>query len=93
MYLLTGTLGAFACYEGVRAALTFRSARTARDVDEANLRALAAIAFASLGSGAAVRYVGMVLFVVLAIAWARFAFPRRSEGGPTGSTPEPIAGA
>ena len=79
MYLLTGTLGAFACYQGVRSALAFRAARTSRDVDEANLRALAAVAFASLGSGAALRYVGILLFAVLAFAYARFALLRRER--------------
>ena len=85
MYLLTGTLGAFACYEGVRSALAFRAARTPRDVDEANLRALAAVAFASLGSGEALRYVGIVLFVVLAFAFARFALPRRDKADQSAS--------
>jgi hypothetical protein len=82
LYLLTGTLGAFACYEGVRSVLAFRAARTPRDVDEANLRALTAIAFASLGSGDALRYLGIVLFVVVGFAWARFAL-RRPKAGPT----------
>lgn len=76
MYLLVGTLGAFACYEGVRSVLEFRVARTARDVDQANLRALAAVAFTSLGSGEALRYIGIVLFVVLVFAYARFVLSR-----------------
>jgi hypothetical protein len=86
LYLLTGTLGAFACYEGVRSALAFRSARSARDVDQANLRALAAVAFASLGSGEALRYVGIVLFAVLAFAYARFILSREH---PPGDSPPP----
>lgn len=91
MYLLTGTLGAFACYEGVRSALAFRAARTPHDVDEANLRALAAVAFASLGSGDALRYVGIVLFVVLALAWVRFVFADRGKAVRSASAPEPAA--
>ena len=87
MYLLTGALGAFACYEGIRSALAFRAARTPRDVDEANLRALAAIAFASLGSGETLRYVGIVLFVVLAIAYARFVRPPDTRLPPLNGAP------
>jgi hypothetical protein len=91
VYLLTGTLGAFACYEGVRSVFAFRAARTARDVDGANLRALAAVAFASLGSGAGLRYVGIVLFGLLAVAYVRFAMRwTRGRDGPasleTGTT-------
>jgi hypothetical protein len=92
LYLLTGTLGAFACYEGVRSILAFRAARTPRDVDEANLRALAAVAFASLGSGAALRYIGIVLFVVLAAAWARFFFAGRGTADARALEPGPGAG-
>jgi uncharacterized membrane protein len=88
LYLLTGTLGAFACYEGVRSVIAFRTARVPRDVDEANLRALAAVAFASLGSGDTLRYAGIVLFVVLAAAWARFVF----AGWDTADRPAPVAG-
>jgi hypothetical protein len=93
LYLLTGTLGAFACYQGVRSVLAFRTARTPRDVDEANLRALAAIAFASLGSGAALRYLGILLFVVLAFAFARFGWAGRGRGDRAVSMPEPAPGA
>jgi hypothetical protein len=90
LYLLTGTLGAFACYQGVRSVLAFRAARAPRDVDEANLRALAAVAFASLGSGEMLRYVGIVLFVVLAFVGARFVLPRRGADRPA-AAPEPVA--
>jgi hypothetical protein len=87
VYLLTGTLGAFACYEGLRSVLAFRGARTPRNVDEANLRALAAVAFASLGSGEALRHVGIVLFVVLAFAWVRFLFTGRDKADRSASAP------
>jgi hypothetical protein len=93
LYLLTGTLGAFACYEGVRSILAFRAARVPRDVDEANLRALAAVAFASLGSGAALRYAGIVLFVVLAVAWVRFVLAGRRTAYAPAPAPVPGPGA
>lgn len=64
-----------------------------RDVDEANLRALAAVAFASLGSGAALRYAGIVLFVVLAVAWARFVLAGRRTAYAPAPAPVPGPGA
>jgi len=69
MTLLTGAIAACALYQGARAAFAFRSAQTREDVDGANLRALSAIAFAALGSGEMLRYVGLVLFAVLAAAY------------------------
>jgi hypothetical protein len=70
MTLLTGAIAACALYQGARAVLAFRAAQTRDDVEAANLRALSAIAFASLGSGEALRYVGIVLFAVLLLAYA-----------------------
>jgi len=69
--LLVGALAACAVYQGARAVLAFRTSSTPEDVDGANLRALSAIAFAALGSGLALRYVGLVLFAVLGAAYVR----------------------
>lgn len=63
--LLVGAIEACAVYQGARAVIAFRGARSQQDLDGANLRALSAIAFAALGSGEALRYVGIALFVVL----------------------------
>ncbi|HEV3087027.1 MAG TPA: hypothetical protein VGX96_07340 [Candidatus Elarobacter sp.] len=67
--LLVGAIEACALYQGVRAVVSFRTARAQAGVDGANLRALSAIAFAALGAGAAFRYIGIALFVVLAAAY------------------------
>jgi hypothetical protein len=71
MTLLTGAVAAFALYQGARAAVAFRGARTRDDVDVANLRALSAIAFATLDSGEVTRYVGVALFAVWLVAYVR----------------------
>jgi len=70
MTLLTGAVAACALYQGARAVFAFRGARTKQDLDGANLRALSAIAFAALGAGEGLRYVGIALFAVLALAYA-----------------------
>ena len=71
MTLLTGAVAACALYQGARAAVAFRGARTQDDIDVANLRALSAIAFATLDSGEVTRYVGVALFAVWLVAYAR----------------------
>ena len=71
MTLLTGAVAACALYQGARAVFAFRAARTKDDVDVANLRALSAVAFATLDSGEVTRYVGVALFAVWAVAYAR----------------------
>jgi hypothetical protein len=68
--LLVVAIELCAAYQTVRAVFAFRSARSSADVDGANLRALSAIAFAALGSGAALRYVGLALFAVLLFVYA-----------------------
>ena len=83
--LLVGAIEACALYQGVRAVLAFRGARSRDDVDAANLRALSAIAFAALGSGLALRYVGVALFAVLLVSygarrWSRGAAATRAGG-------------
>ena len=71
MTLLTGAVAACALYQGARAVFAFRTARTKDDVDVANLRALSAVAFAALDGGDVIRYVGVALFAVWALAYAR----------------------
>ena len=68
--MLVGTLMLCALYQGLRAVLAFRAARGADDVQGANFRALSSIAFVALGSGLALRYVGLALFAVLLAAYA-----------------------
>jgi len=68
---LTAAVAACALYQGARAVFAFRGARTKDDVDVANLRALSAIAFATLDSGEVTRYVGVALFAVWLVAYAR----------------------
>jgi hypothetical protein len=77
--MLVGMLMLCALYEGVRAVFAFRTATTGDDVAGANFRALAAIAFVALGSGLALRYVGIVLFGLLAAAYIRHVAKRRTE--------------
>jgi hypothetical protein len=71
--LLVGAIEACAVYQAARAFFSFRGASDAAGVDAANLRALSAIAFAALGAGEGLRYVGIALFVLLAgvFAWKR----------------------
>ena len=64
MTLLTAAVAACALYQGARAVFAFRGARTSDDVEVANLRALSAIAFATLESGEVTRYIGVGLFAV-----------------------------
>ena len=71
MMLLVGAIEACALYQGARALFSFRSARTREDLEGANLRALSAIAFATLDSGEVTRYVGVGLFAVWLVAYAR----------------------
>lgn len=85
MTLLTGAVAACALYQGARAVIAFRNARTRDDTEVANLRALSAIAFATLDSGEVTRYVGVALFAVWLVAYARrrltagIALQRRSD--------------
>jgi hypothetical protein len=87
--LLVGAIEACALYQGARAAFSFRGARTREELDGANLRALSAIAFAALGAGEGLRYVGIALFGVLALAYAAI---RLRRAGPA-PEPEIAAGA
>jgi hypothetical protein len=90
MTLLTGAIAACALYPGARAVIAFRAARTRDDVDAANLRALSALAFAALGSGLALRYVGIALFAVLLGAYASALLRRRKPlNSATMSSTEP----
>jgi hypothetical protein len=89
--LLVGAIEACAAYQGIRAGLAFRAARTPRDLDGANLRALSAIAFASLGAGEALRYVGIALFAVLVLAFVRYARKRSTAAVTASTVPSMIA--
>ena len=84
--LLVGAIEACAVYEGARAVIGFRTARSQHDLDGANLRALSAIAFASLGAGEALRYVGIALFAVLAVAFGLYAVRARRNSAVSAST-------
>jgi hypothetical protein len=88
--LLVGAIEACALYQGVRAAFSFRTARTREQLDGANLRALSAIAFGALGAGEGLRYVGIALFAVLALAYAGIRLRRAAGPAPE---PEIAAGA
>ncbi|MBV8299196.1 MAG: hypothetical protein JO083_06620 [Candidatus Eremiobacteraeota bacterium] len=83
MMLLVGAIEACALYQAARAVISFRSARTRDDLDGANLRALSALAFAALGAGEGLRYVGIALFALLGLAYA---VTRLRRAGPA---PEP----
>jgi hypothetical protein len=89
--LLVGAIEACALYQGARAFFAFRAARTPADVDGANLRALSALAFAALGSGEGLRYVGLGLFTVLGASFAlmRIRRVRTYVSSETSSSTEP----
>jgi hypothetical protein len=76
--LLVGAIEACAAYQGVRAVLAFRRARSREDLEGANLRALSAIACAALGAGEGLRYVGVVLLGVLAVAYVAYVAHKRT---------------
>ena len=89
--LLVGAIEACAAYQAVRAVVSFRTAQRRADVDAANLRALSALAFGALGAGDGLRYVGIALFAVLALAFARYEVRRRIGAESSSTVPSMIA--
>jgi hypothetical protein len=77
--LLVGAIEACALYQGVRAVIAFRTARSHRDVGRANLRALSAIACVALGLGGAFRYIGLTLLLTAIVAYALTARAERQR--------------